>query len=1376
MIDIETKNEMIKQNTKSHYISKIKKHNNLPKNKNRILIEENKTRILSNAIKNLEINSIGNSRHLSISSSKEQNSKKQIIINLGIGHKEISTRNKRKKNSKKESLNNNYSQLNSKNEENKEINENSEITCRQRLTRFLEINNRIFYMKLFICILSFISFFYYILCTYINTLYTSLNYIDYFICTIYIIEHLIKIILSHHFFTYIISIDSLISFLLEIPPFFIFLTEDYNLDLIYRTINMTRVLRLLKGYKIIKLLQNGEKDINNQILYIIITLIIMVLIWAGIIQMSDLGYVTRKLYITYNTLERHNLLLRKQFHHYIYFSLISLTTVGYGEIIPDTSLARWMIILMVVVILVVVPEQTNEIITLSNAQTIYERRKYISSPDIPYVVLLGDIDLITLKNFSKEYFHADHGERYRHIIILMNKPPNKDIEHFLNRQNNAKFIIYLQGDPMNYENLNRADILNAKSCIIFTRKNMMKNNQENWDNQTLLLALFIKKFYYHTTLENYFLNNEFNFNDPSLTEKEFRKKIKRILKKNSFKLCLQIYKTESLNYYFSTLQKNYQKNMISDKLLIIESLKMNLLSKSCVTPGIISLISNLVISSGEKNEKIFKKQLQWLKEYKEGQEYEIYKYKNIQGDLLFYSFRHLTLEIYNRYHAISIALEINYHGGTIVKLNPQSKEKLIDILYSFLNIKSRNVTEGLIKLNEQSNASSIDYNNKEKEEDNELEENTIKRNNINFKKVRINLYLISKGRDILDDIKKLDEGNKFHNPNLNKSLFNSNNNNNISNKLTEEQQSSRKDIRFKKAGALVSFINRLKRKATSGLNKNYNYNPYSTDNDSDLSDENEGNETTRFMINSDNNEIKSEEDLSNNYYLMAENDRHVIFTNEIIRQGINERNDINQHIVICGMHQEIIHFILPLRNKYLPEKLLKWIVILAPFLPQEIHQALCKFPKIIFIKGDPLFPENLFRANIVSADIAVILNSSYIYDSKQIDMNEIMEKNNDNNANNNTRTFNKINLDAKTIFIYKSIKKLNKSIQIITELLGTNNIEFLLPSKHLTKLYKNSKDNREFNENKNSKINDESEDNMREYLLYESTPVFAAGEVYLPSLIDKIMAQIFYNSNILSILNLLLIGEKTPEKLSDKKLEQMINIEGTNLFLIPCESRTESFSDMFIRLLNEYSMISIALYRKNIQENSYYVYTNPSKTTLIRENDMVFVLSSTENIINIYEKNLKDITSSKNDQPITNSFQKEKSENQGDNILNNIINIVKKGIKSEKNTIKEEKETLNININKKDNGIKKFTNLFSFHRKNKEKTNILKNNNKEDEKDKKFRKGKYQEIDSVQSKLDKIVYFFKEINNKYEDINDNIDNYVKSELVNEMLFYINKKK
>ena len=125
--------------------------------------------------------------------------------------------------------------------------------------------------------------------------------------------------------------------------------------------------------------------------------------------------------------------------------------------------------------------------------------------------------------------------------------------------------------------------------------------------------------------------------------------------------------------------------------------------------------------------------------------------------------------------------------------------------------------------------------------------------------------------------------------------------------------------------------------------------------------------------------------------------------------------------------------------------------------------------------------------------------------------------------------------------------------------------------------------------NNKSKINDENEENYKEYLLYELTPVFAAGEVYIPSIIDKITAQIFYNSNILSILNLLLIGEKPSEKISDKKLEQMIDLKGTNLFLIPCEPRNdESFNDMFIRLLNKYNMISIALYRKNIEHGRLF--------------------------------------------------------------------------------------------------------------------------------------------------------------------------------------------
>ena len=1381
-----SENNFSKKDSKNQYKScdliqnQIKK--NFRKNRNKQSEGSQKLNIYSG-----EINSIKHS--ISISSSKDESSKKHMNININ----QVSKYKRDKKSNINEMLSPNISikphksineSINSNNYDNKEKNKEEEeenLTCRQRLTRFLETSNRLFYIKITIYILSILSFLYYILCTYINRLFPSLDYIDYIICLLYIIEHLFNMIMSHHLFTYLISIDSLISFLVEIPPYFVFLCENYTIDLIYRTINMTRVLRLLKAYKMIELFQGEEKSVFSQIVYIIITLIIMVLIWAGIIQMSDLGEVTRRLDITYKPLSRHDLLLRRQFHHYIYFSLVSLTTVGYGEIIPYTFLGKFMIVLMVVIILVVVPEQTNEIINLSNAQTEYERRNYISSPDIPYVVILGDIDLESLKVFCKEFFHRDHGENYRHIVILMNKYPCKSIELFLNRRNNSKFIIYLQGDPMNKDDLLRADILNARSCIIFTNKNSL--NQRNGDQNGLLLAIFIKKFYYHAVLENYFKENKLN---ALTTKRELRKKINFIFKKIKhyyFRLCLQLNKPESCNHYYSILQNNYQRNMISDKLLVIESLKINLLSKSCITPGIISLISNLIISSAFDKGELFKTEEDWIKEYKEGQQYEIYKYKNIHGDLLFYNFQTLAQEIYNKFHSIVIALEINYRGGMSVKLNPQTKEKIINIIYYsfFMESKRNTLNEDINNKDEQASSSLLDEYNKESEI--ETDENYMKMN-IDFKKIKISIYCISSNREIINNIKKLDEGKKFNVQNNNKHAANSNKNLghifNYKNLFRQQSYNFNFNLKF---GKSKSSLNKKNLNYQFNKLQNNTIQNMSSDDNSDSSDEIERKDSGDALINSEKINHFYEDDLSKNYYILNEYENNYVFTNEITRQGISDRNDINHHIVICGIHQELVNFILPLRNKYLPERLLKWIVILSPFLPQEIHETLCKFPKIIYIKGDPLDPDNLFRVNIASADIAVILSSTtFTFNLYQHEnnINENIEKNNeiDNNKKeaNNGKDLNEEIIDAKTLFVYRAIKNINKNIQIITELLRTNDIEFLLTSEYLKKLYKYSNRRKEIYENNQSHINDENEESNKENLLYELTPVFAAGQVYLPSLVDKITAQLFYNSNLLTIINLLLVGEKTPDKKPDQKLEKMINFKGANLFLIPSEPKNESFGDMFNRLLLKYNMISIALYRKNVSENFYYVYINPRETTLIRDTDMIFVLSSTENIKIIYEKNFEEVLFSENIPPNPKENNNSKFFS---SLMNSVLTQIQRNNINENNEINKNEEFSeksskegdgsSINLYKYQKRKK-----FSLFKKNQIKEKEEKKEKEEENEKKNIKNGKFIEIDKMQKKMDKMINILKSINDKSLDMKNKVDNDVKEELVNEILFYISR--
>ena len=1371
------------EENKSSFDNESKKKESISKSENSNIIKikkKVKKKHEDNRVKKFVMKDENQLNH---SLNQEDNSKKQMNIKINdINNTNEVIKNKRINNeTNNKNISNELSRhesINSKIEEIKEQKE-LEINCRQRMNRFLEINNILFYIKFSICIISFLSFIYYVICTYINSLYTSINYIDYFICTIYLIEHIINIILSHHFLSYIISLDSLISFLLEFPPFFVFLCKNYTIDYLFRAINMTRVLRLLKAYKLIELLQGDDKSVNSQIIYIIIILSSMIFIWTGIIQISDLAEVSKRLEITFETLARRNLLLRRHFHHYLYFSLVSLTTVGYGEIVPFTTLGRMMIIFMVVVILVIVPEQTNEIINLSNAQTIYERRNYISSPDVPHVIILGDIELYSFKNFCKEYFHKDHGEGYRQIVILMNKAPDKDFELFLNQEINSKFIIYLQGDPMNNEDLLRADILKAKSCIIFTNKN--SSDKFRGDHQSLLLAFFVKKFYYHNILEYYIDNNKFNLNEAFINQKKLKRKINSIFKKNKnnrFRICLQLNRQESCNYYYSTLQYNYRKNMLSDKILVIESLKMNLLSKSCHTPGIISLISNLVISS-QVDYNIFKKEPEWQKEYKEGQQYEIYKFNFIKGELLFFNFQRLAQEIYNKFHGILIALEINYHGGTLVKLNPQSKETIIDIIYPYLTIKAKNNIgrERYNNIDDQVKMSLLeDY---LQGSDYESEENNLKKYNFSLNKIRLSLYFIGSGNDIIEEIKHLDEGKKKNNFDLNKNYTNLNNNNYRSNFNNIESDSKSFSTKYKEPRFLK--YDRKKNnyyQSNKTINSNLNLD---IDSDSDLSDEIEGNEETKYLIDTLNKNIFDEYD-TDDYYIINENDKNYLYSNEIMRQGIRDRNDIKNHIIICGMHKELLHFILPLRNKYIPEKLLKWIVILAPFLPQDIYEVLCNFPKIIFIQGDPLIQENLIRANILTADIAVILSSSSNFDSNtkiEIGYNEIIGKDQNISDENGNHQYMKNEAneeisEAKTIFIYKSIKKLNSSITIITELLKTSDIEFLLSSRNIKKLYKNAKDLSNYIESNNQfQIKSDKDDDSQENLHYEQTPIYAAGEVYLPSIIDKITAQMFYNPNLLTILNLLLNGENNLEKKANKKLAEMIDIKGSNLFLIPCESRDESFSDMFKRLLTKYSMISIALYRKNIQENIYYVYTNPKKTTLIRETDMVFVLSGTENIVNLYEKSLEAIDPFKNiEEPKVNENKNNNSDNQ------NFIKILQDVVHE------QTKEDINNNNDnpKKDNS--------SFAKKNSqdELQNISSNNIFNRQQGKKnssvfipqkrvglnFKNRKYIEIDRMQERLNKSLEKLKIVNEKSKNLDNDIETFVKEEIINEILIYLTK--
>ena len=89
------------------------------------------------------------------------------------------------------------------------------------------------------------------------------------------------------------------------------------------------------------------------------------------------------------------------------------------------------------------------------------------------------------------------------------------------------------------------------------------------------------------------------------------------------------------------------------------------MSKSCFSPGIINLLSNLITTTSELNIQF----TTWLEEYAEGMGNEIYRMK-LSKKMDNRTFADIVGFVYKKNQSIVFALEIKTGGRTIIRLNP----------------------------------------------------------------------------------------------------------------------------------------------------------------------------------------------------------------------------------------------------------------------------------------------------------------------------------------------------------------------------------------------------------------------------------------------------------------------------------------------------------------------------------------------------------------------------------------------------------------------------------------------------------------------------------------------------------------------------------
>ncbi|MDX2212126.1 MAG: ion transporter [Oculatellaceae cyanobacterium bins.114] len=170
-----------------------------------------------------------------------------------------------------------------------------------------------------------------------------LNVIDTGILVIFLVEYLLRFWCAENKAKYIFSLYSLID-LMAILPFFLGGTTDIRFIRLFRWFRILRLIRFIEGRTIFGYVSSEDSVIVSRILF---TIFAIVFVFSGLI---------------YQVEHPSNPEGFKTFLDAIYFSVATMTTVGFGDVTPKSEMGRFLTILMILTGIALLPWQLGNLI------------------------------------------------------------------------------------------------------------------------------------------------------------------------------------------------------------------------------------------------------------------------------------------------------------------------------------------------------------------------------------------------------------------------------------------------------------------------------------------------------------------------------------------------------------------------------------------------------------------------------------------------------------------------------------------------------------------------------------------------------------------------------------------------------------------------------------------------------------------------------------------------------------------------------------------------------------------------------------------------------------------------------------------------------
>lgn len=418
---------------------------------------------------------------------------------------------------------------------------------------------------------------------------------------------------------YFLSPMTYVDIITIVPVYLTLILGDRNIPnlSLLRFVRILRLIRILRTFKLL----GGLSGIRRQLITLSLTLLSLTFMAAGIVQVMEndvkqLSFDCRYIndhtnyepsctysYSSYGDpecdCEKRNCFpayadgdskgepsqircLMLPYFDCFYFIVVTMATVGYGDISPTTGPSKAVIILFIVTSLIVIPMQVNKLSLLISMSSAF-RNSYTPQSHETHVIVCGHVnDSSKLERLFKEFFHPDryvHAAPEYHLVILSPLEPTEEVRSLLVSPLFDSRVTYIIGSALSMEDLQRvrADV----AAAMFFVCNIEVQSQEAFfdDASTVLRTLSVS-----------------NFN-------------------SNLECFVQVLRPED---------RDILKDSDVDVIVCLDEFKTSMQARNAICPGLSTFIENLFHSFGQQVGPTIENDSYWLDEYVHGARMELY--------------------------------------------------------------------------------------------------------------------------------------------------------------------------------------------------------------------------------------------------------------------------------------------------------------------------------------------------------------------------------------------------------------------------------------------------------------------------------------------------------------------------------------------------------------------------------------------------------------------------------------------------------------------------------------------------------------------------------------------------------------------------------